>query len=87
MSAALVVRRFLPDLGRFLSIALLWALLYAAVVLPESAILGTLSSLPRWSFLRSVLPAAWSAASTALALAFGTAGLVVLFRRLVPVRP
>jgi len=87
MSAALVARRFFPDLGRFLSIALLWALLYMAVVLPESWILRALSGLPRWSFLRSVLPAAWSAVSTALALAFGTAGLVVLFRRLVPARP
>jgi len=84
LSAALFVRRVFPDWARFLSIALLWGLLYVAVVLPESEILRALAHLPRWSFLRSVLPAAWTAASTALALAYGTAGLVILFRRLVP---
>ncbi|HEY6220978.1 MAG TPA: hypothetical protein VIX13_00415 [Candidatus Eisenbacteria bacterium] len=86
LSAALFVKRVLPDSARFLSIALLWGLLYVAVVLPESEILRALAHLPRWSFLRSVLPAAWTAASTTFALAYGTAGLVVLFRRLVPAR-
>jgi len=87
LSAALFLRRVFPDWARFLSIALLWGLLYVAVVLPESEILRALAHLPRWSFLRSVLPAAWTAISTTLALAYGTAGLVVLFRRLVPARP
>ncbi|HKW50212.1 MAG TPA: hypothetical protein VJQ53_00605 [Candidatus Eisenbacteria bacterium] len=87
LSAALFVRRLFTDWPWFLSIALLWGLLYVTIVVPESAILRGLAHLPRWSFLRSVLPAAWAAASTTLALAYGTAGLVVLFRRLVPVRP
>ena len=86
LSAGLFLRRVFPDWARFLSIALLWCLLYVAVVLPESEILRALAHLPRWNVLRSVLPAAWTAVSTTLALAYGTAGLVVLFRRLVPAR-
>jgi hypothetical protein len=87
LSAALVLRRGLPEWSRFLSIAFLWGVLYAAVVLPESGLQRMVASLPRTSFLRTTLPAAWAAPSTAAALAFGTAGLVVLFRRLVPVKP
>ncbi|TMQ63160.1 MAG: hypothetical protein E6K79_10985 [Candidatus Eisenbacteria bacterium] len=87
LSAALFLRRVIPEWPRFLSIAFLWGFLYVAVVLPESEILRALAHLPRWSFLRSVLPATWTAVSTTLALAYGTAGLVVLFRRLVPVGP
>ena len=86
LSAALFLRRVIPEWPRFLSIAFLWGFLYVAVVLPESEILRELAHLPRWSFLRSVLPATWTAVSTTLALAYGTAGLVVLFRRLVPAR-
>ena len=82
LSAILFVRRILPEWARFLSVR--WA--PSPGVLPESAILRSVAHLPRWSFLRSVLPATWSAASTAFALAFGTAGLVVLFRRLIPAR-
>ena len=86
LSAGLFVRRVFPDGARFMSVALLWALLYLTVALPESAIVQALAHLPRWSFLRSFLPAAWSAASMPLALACGTAGLVVLFRKIVPAR-
>ncbi len=87
LSATLVVRRGFPEWNRFLSIALLWTVIYAVVVLPRSVIGQVVAPLPRTSFLRATLPAAWSAASMPAALAYGVAGLVVLFRRLVPVKP
>jgi len=87
LSVGLVLRRGLPEWGRFFAIALLWGLLYAVVVLPGSGIQRMVASLPRTSFLRTTLPAAWSAASSVGALAYGAAGLVVLFRRLLPAKP
>lgn len=86
LSATLVFRRGFPEWSRFVAIAFLWAVLYAAVVLPESGLQRMVSSLPRTSFLRTTLPAVWSAPLTAFGLAYGTAGLVILFRRLVPAR-
>ena len=87
LSAALVIRRGLPEWSLFLSIALLWTGIYAVVVLPGSEIERVVAHLPRTSFLRTTLPATWSAVSVPAGLAYGVAGLVVLFRRLVPVKP
>ena len=87
LSAALILRQGLREWSAFLALAVLWALLYATVVLPEFEIRRSVATLPWHSFVRTTLPAAWSAASTALALTFGSAGLVTLFRRLAPAAP
>jgi hypothetical protein len=87
LSAVLVARHALRDWGRFASLALLWLALGAAAWLPSAAMRAATGSHAGRSAIGLLVSAVWSAGSTALALAFGTAGLVVLFRRLVPAKP
>ena len=87
LSAALVVRRGLSDWSRFLAVFFLWAALAAVILLPQMVARLCAPSHLHSNHLHSVLSVAWTAVTSALALVWFDAGLVTLFRRLVPARP
>ncbi len=83
LSISLVVSRGGREWSRFLAVLAFWAVLLGLIMVPPPAIRWGTAFLPRGGHLGSILSAAWTAATSVLALVWWDAGLVTLFRRLV----
>ncbi|MGH7680773.1 MAG: hypothetical protein ACRENN_02155 [Candidatus Eiseniibacteriota bacterium] len=85
LSASLLVRSLRREWGRIAGVLVLWLCLAAIVWLPQAP-LRSAFGLTSGARVGASLASAWGAAASALALLWCDAGLIALFRKLVPAR-